>query len=115
MVHQGQHLPLRLEARDDFPGVHSRFDDLERHLPFHRIALFCQIDRAEPAFPDLPEQLVAPDHVALLPAANLAPERPGCGIHESPVRKMSGDQRPDLVPQRLIADARLVEIGRPFR
>ena len=28
MVHQGQRLPFRLEARHDLAGVHALFDDL---------------------------------------------------------------------------------------
>ena len=38
MVHQGQGLPLGLEAGDDLAAVHARLDDLERDLAADRLA-----------------------------------------------------------------------------
>ena len=38
MVHQGQGLPLGLEAGDDLPRVHAGLDDLEGHLAADRAA-----------------------------------------------------------------------------
>ena len=64
MVHQGQGLALGLEAGDDFPGVHSRLDDLQGHLAAHGVALFGHEDHAHPALANLLAELVAADALA---------------------------------------------------
>ena len=53
MVHQGQRLPLGLEAGDDLLGVHAQLDDLERHPAADRFLLLGHIDHAAAAFADL--------------------------------------------------------------
>ena len=59
MVHQGQGLPLGLEAGDDLLGVHARLDDLQRDLAADRLLLLGHIDDAKAAFADLLAELVA--------------------------------------------------------
>ena len=49
MVHHGQRLPLGLEAGDDLRGVHSRLDDLERHL--RRTGAVCSASQTSPMPP----------------------------------------------------------------
>src|SRR5205807_10536495 len=61
MIHQRQRLPLRLKAADDLPAVHSRLEDLERHLAADRLLLLGHEDPAEAALADLLEQLVGTD------------------------------------------------------
>ena len=64
VIHDGQGLPLLLEARDDGLRVHARLDDLERHTLHHRLAPLGEVDDAEAAFADHFEQLVRADHLA---------------------------------------------------
>ena len=61
MVHQGQRLPLGLEAGDDLPGVHARLDDLEGHLAADRLLLLGHEHQPEAALADLLQQLVGTD------------------------------------------------------
>ncbi len=64
MVHDGQRLPLRLEARDHLLGVHAELDDLERDLAADRLGLLGHVNHAAAAFADLLEEFVAADAVA---------------------------------------------------
>ena len=50
VVHEGQRLPLGLEAGNYRLGVHARRDDLEGHAAAHRFLLLGQVDDAETAF-----------------------------------------------------------------
>ena len=50
MVHDREGLPLGLEASHHPVRVHSGLDDLDRHLPTHRLDLFTQEDDAETTF-----------------------------------------------------------------
>jgi hypothetical protein len=52
VVHQGQRLPLYLEAGNDLPGVHPGLDDLERHQAFDRLGLPGHPHRAHAALAD---------------------------------------------------------------
>ena len=61
MVHQGQRLPLGLEAGDDLARVHARLEDLEGDLAADRLLLLGHEDDAEAAFADLLQQLVRAD------------------------------------------------------
>ncbi len=61
MVHQGQGLPLGLEAGDHLLGVHARLDDLQGHLAADRLLLLGHVDHAHAAFADLLQQLVGAD------------------------------------------------------
>ena len=59
VVHEGQGLPLGLEAGDHLAGVHARLDDLERDLALHGLSLLGHPDLAHAAFADPFQQLVA--------------------------------------------------------
>ena len=61
VIHQGQRLPLGLEAGDDLLGIHARLDDLERHLAPNRLRLLGHEDDAHAPFADLLQQLVGAD------------------------------------------------------
>jgi hypothetical protein len=58
VVHQGQRLTLRLEARQDGFGVHPRLDDLDRDGALDRLGLLGHPDGAHAAGADLLDQLV---------------------------------------------------------
>jgi hypothetical protein len=64
VIHQGQRLPLRLEAGDDLSGVHAGLDDLQGHLAPDRLLLLGKEDNPEAALADPLQQLVRPDHGA---------------------------------------------------
>ena len=60
VAHQGQDLPLSIEAGHHLLGVHAQLDDLEGHTPADRLLLLGLIDRAHPAFAqNLDEAVVA--------------------------------------------------------
>ena len=61
VVHQGQGLPLGVEAGQRLLGVHAQFDDLQGDLANHRLGLLGHVDGAEAAFADLLQQLVRTD------------------------------------------------------
>ena len=61
VVHQGQGLPLGLEAGDDVARVHARLDDLEGHLAANGVLLLGDEDQAHPALADLLHELVGAD------------------------------------------------------
>ena len=61
VVHQRQRLALGLEAGNDLSRVHPGFDDLERHLPADRLALFRQPHLAHPARADPLQQSIRSD------------------------------------------------------
>ncbi len=62
MVHQGQGLPLGLEARQHVPGVHSGFDKLERDAAAYRFLLLREPNLAHAAFPNFLEKAIAANH-----------------------------------------------------
>ena len=64
VVHQGQGLPLGLEAGHHLFGVHPQLDNLEGHAAADRFLLLGHIHHAHAALPDLFQQLVATDHGA---------------------------------------------------
>ena len=64
MVHEGQGLPLGLEAGDHLPGVHARLDELEGHLATHGPLLLGQVHDAEASFAELLQEFVRLDHRA---------------------------------------------------
>ena len=64
VIHQGQGLPLRLEAGDDALGVHPQLDDLERDAPVNRFLLLGHINHAAAPFANLLEEFVAANAVA---------------------------------------------------
>jgi hypothetical protein len=61
VIHQGQRLPLRLEAGDDLVRVHAGLEHLQGHLAAHRLLLLGHEDHTEATFADLLQQLVGAD------------------------------------------------------
>ena len=59
VLHQGQGLPLRLEAGQDVARVHPPLDQLERHLAADRPELLGEVDRPHAPLADLLTDLVA--------------------------------------------------------
>ena len=59
VVHEGQGLPLLLEALHHRLGVHAGLDELQRHLALDRLGLFGDPDLAHAALADLLDQRVA--------------------------------------------------------
>ena len=53
MVHEGQGLPLCLEAGDHLIAVYAGPDELEGHLALHGLGLLGQEDSAHAALADL--------------------------------------------------------------
>jgi hypothetical protein len=64
VVHQGQGLPLGLEAGDDLRRVQSRLDNLQRHAAADGAVLLGQVDGAHAPFAQFVEQLVGADCAA---------------------------------------------------
>ena len=64
MVHQGQRLPLGLEAGHDLLGIHAELDDFECHAPPDGLFLLRHVHDATAAFANLLEELVVADAVA---------------------------------------------------
>ena len=64
VIHQGQRLPLGLEAGQHLATVHARLHQLERDFALHRLRLLGHVDRAHAPFADLLQQLVRPNHRA---------------------------------------------------
>ena len=97
MVHQGQRLPLGLEAGEDLAAVHAGLDELERDRPPHRLGLLGHVDRAHAPFADRLEQLVrADDSCPRSPScrsARSAARRRGLAVAESPPSRPSGFSR----------------------
>ena len=61
VVHQGQRLPLGLEAGDHLARVHAGLDDLQGDQAPDRLGLLGHVDRAHAAFADLLQELVGAD------------------------------------------------------
>ena len=61
VVHDGERLPLGLEAGNDLAAVHAGLDDLEGDFALDRLGLLGHEDRAHAAFADLLEQFVRAD------------------------------------------------------
>ena len=67
VIHQGQRLTLGLEAGDNAPGVHSKFDDLNRHAAADRLLLFRHVNHPAASLPDfLPQPVMSDAHPHLL-------------------------------------------------
>jgi hypothetical protein len=64
VFHQGQRLSLGLETSHHPAGVHSRLEHFQGDFAAHRPLLLGHEDNTEPAFADLFQQLVRPDHAA---------------------------------------------------
>jgi hypothetical protein len=121
-AHEGQRLPLGLEARDDALRIHAQLDDLERHLPPHRLRLFGQINDPATAFADLLKQCVAANAVAGLFSER---ERRGPGsrwrrAHERRLQKLlrpfvGFNQARQLLKQRRVVTAGPLQEGGPLR
>ncbi len=64
MIHQREGLALRLEAGDDFAGVHAELDHFQRGAADDGLLLLGHIDDAATALADFLEELVASNAVA---------------------------------------------------
>ena len=60
-AHEGQGLPLRLEAGNDFAAVHARLDDLQRYFSANRMKLFRDKDQAEASLANLFHEAIGAD------------------------------------------------------
>lgn len=64
VLHQGEGLPFRFEARDKFAGFHPEPQDFQRHPSLHGGGLVGQEDHAETAFADALDQFIFANLVA---------------------------------------------------
>ncbi len=64
VVHQGQGLPLGLEAGDDLAGVHTGLDQFEGNQAFDRLGLLGHPDAAHAALADRLNELIRADRPA---------------------------------------------------
>ena len=121
MVHEGQRLPLGLEAGDDSLGVHAQLDNLERHSAADGLLLLGHVHRPAAAFPDLLEEFVGTD-----PVSGLLGERHGQTegqlggwddrLFEEPFGMLVGlEELLNLGAQRGVASAGTIQIGGPPR
>ena len=78
VFHQGQRLPLRLEAAEDGFRVHSRLDEFERDLSLDRLRLLGEIDAAHAPLADFLADFVAADDRACSLPNTLRRGRSGC-------------------------------------
>ena len=114
MIHHGQRLPLSLKPRNHLPCIHSRFDDLERHLAPDRLVLLGQIDHAAAAFPDLLNQAVAADPPAILlrhRGTDAEVEVSVGNLQKIGHSSLHVEQFLDALPERRIRSARLRQIA----
>ncbi len=116
MVHHGQGLAFGLEAGDDLAAVHAGLDDLERDLAADRLLLLGHVDDAHAAFADLLEQLVRADDRAGL----FRERRGGCrrlggrSVQDAARGVVGGQEGLDALPQRVVAAAGALQVGRAF-
>ena len=61
MIHQRQSLAFRLEASNEFLGIHAAFDDFQRHSLLDRLQSFGKINRPHASFAEFLQQLVRPN------------------------------------------------------
>ncbi len=122
MVHHRQRLSLRLEPGDHLLGVHAQLDDLEGNPPLDRFPLLGGPDRAEAAFADPLQQLVAAERLAhgFVGGAggfelDGGPERFGLSGQQSLGLLVRGEQGFEALAQDQISGARPVQKGGAFR
>ena len=61
MIHHRQSLPLCFKAGNDLLGVHAWLYDLEGNHAAHRFPLLGHVDKTEPPFSHLLQELVVAD------------------------------------------------------
>ena len=119
MVHQGQRLPLGLEASDDLPGVHTGLDQLDRYQAFDRLELLCHPDTAHAALADRLNELIRADHRARALCGRQVEGRRGGGRRrtvEQAVGAVGGRQQrkyecdPGFIAAAGLADVRTPEV-----
>lgn len=115
MIHQGQCLPLRLEAGDDLPGVHTGLDGLQRDQALDRLGLPGHPNGAHAPFADLFQELVmANDRAWALGCGRFIDHRPRLFRQvEQVARLLVGTQeRLDCGSQFPVLAASLIQIHR---
>ena len=118
MVHEGQGLPLRLEAGDDLPGVHAGLDQLDGHQPLDRLGLLGHPDAAHATFADFFQQFVRAEGRAGAIARSGAVGR----LRQFSIEAIQGairfamgaEQDLDLGPECGVARTGPVEVRRPL-
>ena len=122
MVHQGQRLPLGLEAGHDLAGIHPRLDDLERDAALQRMLLNRQVHHPHAPLANWLKQLVGADlgMVRRIDSRNVRrrgdhrcgrAERLGDGIERAAPLLKSGVQQPlDPSTQERVVAAGLVQV-----
>ena len=121
VVHQGQRLPLGLEAGEDLLRVHPGLDELERDQSFDRLGLLGHPDRAHAALADLFEQLVLPGNDAagdvgwIVDRARAGEVGGGSGwLEESTEFRFRGEKRLDAGAKFRIDAADAVQVRDAF-
>jgi len=64
VVHEGQRLAFRVEARHNLLRIHPQFHDLESHSASDRLQLLGHVNDTESTLADLLQEFVAVDDVA---------------------------------------------------
>lgn len=64
MIQQGQGLPFQAKSNDDIPGIHSRFDNLDRDPTPNGFLLLCEEDDRGASLADQADQTIRPDAAA---------------------------------------------------
>ena len=117
VVHQGQRLPLGLEAGDDLPGVHAGLDQLDGDQALDRLGLLGHPDAAHAALADLLNELVRADHRAGALRGRLVDGRHGSARRrtvQQAVGAVGGrQQRLDVGDPGLVPAARLPDVLPP--
>src|SRR5439155_434940 len=115
MVHEGQRLPLRLEAGNDLARVHPRLNDLEGHPAPYWLPLLGHKDGPHAALADLFQQLVrAYDRTGDFPAVRsvrLGEQVAGRRFQEVFGLRAGRQQALDLPAQLRIVPAGVVEVS----
>src|ERR1051326_2028505 len=73
MIHPRYGLAFGFEASDHLFGIHPEFDDLERHTPFDRRLLLCQVNHAKTTVTDFFQQCESPYLIPRFLAHNSSP------------------------------------------
>jgi hypothetical protein len=112
VIHDGQRLPLGLEAGNHLARVHAGLDNLERDLAMHWLRLLGHVDRAHAAFADLLQKFVrADDRAGLLGWLDIGCRRQGVDFKKRIGVVVRPKKSVQAISQIDIAMAMLVQIG----